>query len=473
MHSAILLKELARMVVFARMRYVEAVRIGVIVISLALAGGVRADESSGILAHVTDTFEFRHPGTLNDLAELERIRAHIEAGEEPWKSNFSKLEASSFARADYQAHPAAIVSKGVTESAEMNDAVAAYANALLWIFTGEEWRAQKSAELIDAWSGRLRSFVGLNWYLDPAWTAVPLVEAAEILRSTYPKWQNAPRLAKLFNDVYLPILHGRMAFGNREMAVCNALVAIGVFNDDPAAFYEGIDHWVAYVPSYFYVAEDGPEARKPDYWLSSPSDEELLKLDGRRTPATWISWIDLAHGVEDRGDDRTVLTHWSVVEQWRDPGTFIPGYSPETGGRDMGHTENAFLSAVNVAEIAWHQGIDLYSMAAHRLTVFMEMTAGLRLGEPPSRAAYHGRLDFGNGLSPTYEVAYNHLHNVLKIDLPKTRQLILTAIRQMGPNQIDRPFPSRFPASLQAPVIWPQAGWTANWETLTHGELDQ
>jgi hypothetical protein len=99
--------------------------------------------------------------------------------------------------------------------------------------------------------------------------------------------------------------------------------------------------------------------------------------------------------------------------------------------------------------------------------------ASIRLGEPISPAAYGGVLNLGNGLTPTYEIAYNHLHNTMGISLPKTHQLIETVIRQMGPARIEPPFPAPFPASLRANRIWEQAGWTANWETLTHGDLDR
>jgi hypothetical protein len=317
----------------------------------------------------------------------------------------------------------------------------------------------------------LKSYDGLNWYLDAAWTAAPLAEAGELLRATYPKWSGAANLAKLFNDVLLPDLHDRMAFGNREFAVSNAMVSIGVYNEDRAAFYEGLHNWLRYVPSYFYVAEDGPEARKADYWLSWPSDEFLERLDAGRRPAGWESWIELSKG--RKGDDKTALTKYTVDELWKHPGAYLPGYTPETGGRDLGHTENAFLSAINVAEIAWNQGLDVYSIAAPRLSVFMETMAAIRLGEPISTAAYGGVLDLGNGLAPTYEIAYNHLHNRMKIALPKTRQLIETVIRQMGPVKIEPPFPPPIPASVRANRLWDQAGWTANWETLTHGELDR
>jgi hypothetical protein len=437
----------------------------------ALAHHAYADESDRILARITPAFEFRHPGTLNTLAELRKIHAKIRAGEEPWRSSFDKMQASPYARRDYSARPVAIVSKGITEANAIRDAVAAYTQALLWVFTEDEWHAQKAGELIDAWSGTLTGYEGLNWYLDPAWSAAPLVEAAEILRATYPKWDGAPRLVKLFNDVFLPNLHGRMAFGNREFAVCNAMVAIGVFNEDRAAFYEGIQHWLRYVPSYFYTASDGPEPRRTDYWLTSPSDEFLMQLDVAQHQAGLPSWIALSK--DRKGDDKTALTKDSVDELWKHPGTYLPGYTPETGGRDLGHTENAFLSAVNVAEIAWNQGIDVYSIAAPRLSVFMETMASIRLGEPISPAAYGGVLNLGNGLAPTYEIAYNHLHNSMGIALPKTRQLIETVIRQMGPQHFEPPFPPQFPQSLRTNRIWEQAGWTANWETLTHGELDR
>jgi hypothetical protein len=436
------------------------------------ACGARADESSAVLARITPTFKFRHPGALNTLPHLYKIRDKIAAGEEPWKSAFQKMLASPYAQRNYTARPTASVTKGITEATLIRDAVAAYTQALLWIFTNEEWHAEKAEQLIDAWSGALTGFEGLNWYLDPAWSAEPAAEAAEILHATYPQWQGAARLARMFNDLFLPTLHNRMALGNREFAVCNALVAIGVFNEDRAAFYEGIDHWLSYVPSYFYVKEDGPEARKTDYWLNSPSDAFLMKLDAGHVPAGWTSWIDLAMGVKSQGDDKTWVAK-SADELWKHPGTYLPGYTPETGARDLAHTESAFVSAVNVAEIAWNQGIDLFSIAAPRLEVFMETMAAIRLGEPISPAAYGGKLDLGNGLTPTYEVAYNHLHNILHIDLPQSRRMIETIIRQMGPTPIEPPFPAQFPSALRANRLWAQAGWTANWETLTHAELDR
>jgi hypothetical protein len=183
---------------------------------------------------------------------LQRIRDYINAGKEPWKSNFLKMQASRLARLDYVPHPSSeVATMGPPGIAEVYDADAAYTHALLWVFTNDPKHAQKAAEIIDAWSSTLRSHTGLACYLNSAWTPPVLAEAGLILRATYRDWEGAQRLGRLLNDVYLPVLHNRIALWNREFAVCNALVAIGVYNQDPAAFYEGINHWLSYVPAYF------------------------------------------------------------------------------------------------------------------------------------------------------------------------------------------------------------------------------
>lgn len=91
----------------ARVKSAEAARIGIIatLLTLGLANHASADEPGRILAQVTSAIRFRHPGLLNTLAELREIRDRIAAGEEPWKSNFLKLQASPFARRDYIPHP--------------------------------------------------------------------------------------------------------------------------------------------------------------------------------------------------------------------------------------------------------------------------------------------------------------------------------------------------------------------------------
>jgi len=428
---------------------------------------------------IDSTFQFKHPGTLSSLGELTEVKERIAAGREPWKSSFDKLKGSLFARLTWTAKPVADPYSGINGAGdagalqEIRDSAAAQTQALLWVLTGDKRYAENSGKIMDAWSAVLKDHTGKNWYLNTAWSGCNWAEAGDLLHATYPDWQGAPQLQKMLNDVFLPVLHNRMAFGNREFAVCHAMAAIGVFNDDPAAFAEAIDHVATYTPEYFYITDDGPTPRTTDYWITSPTGDQLKSMEAGRLPKDWTSWIDQAKDVKNLGDDRTGLTRGSTDGLWKHPGAYLNGYCPETGGRDVAHAEAAFGSAIATMEIAWHQGIDLYKPNAKRLAAFMETTTAIRLGEPISKAAYGGVLNPGNGLGCTYETAYNHLHNILGLDLPTTHQYILAVSRNMkADSYYQAPFPPIFPPNLFGSRIWGQCGWSGGWETLTHGDLN-
>ena len=132
----------------------------------------------------------------------------------------------------------------------------------------------------------------------------------------------------------------------------------------------------------------------------------------------------------------------------------------------MGHAEFAFEHTIALAEIAWHQGLDLYALDADRLTAFMETTAALRLGAPVDPRAYGGRLNAGNGLnSAVYEMAYAHYHGIMGMSLPNTERLIDQVTRKVTAKLVDAPFPADLPQTIFGRRIWGQG--TA---TLTHGQ---
>lgn len=424
--------------------------------------------------------EFKHPGLLNDLGELEYIKQQIKAGKEPWKSAFEKMRKSKLAALNYTPHPHEITSsglggKGAKEggaSDEGNDSKAAYTQALMWIFTGDERYAQNAVNILNAWS-ILREHQGGNWYLAASWTGSMFPLGAELIRATYPKWkqEDIAKFSEMLNRAFLPALHNRPAYGNREFSTCNALVAIGVFNNDRAAFAEGIAHWVSYVPAYIYLREDGPKPKTSAYLQQWPSLDDLAELDRNLFSDVKQSWIysDIAPMMKANrlGDDRTLITklQFSDIDKvWYNPGVYFDGLSAETC-RDLGHTEMALASIINVAEIARHQGIDLYSLYRKRITAFIEFTAGLRLGQPVPPELHGGKLD-GKGIFPTYEIAYNQYHNVMGDDLPNTQKLIETVIRLSKAEGYSVPQPPIF-----ADRVWGQAFLHCAWETLTHADL--
>ena len=95
----------------------------------------------------------------------------------------------------------------------------------------------------------------------------------------------------------------------------------------------------------------------------------------------------------------------------------------------------------NAAETARQQGVDLYGEQARRIVAAMEFQAQYlspNNATPPKNLTFH--------LHPTWEIAYNHFHNRLGMDLPKMAAVL----------------PRNRPT-----------GWNHQmaWETLTHAEV--
>ena len=63
-----------------------------------------------------------------------------------------------------------------------SDANAAYQCALMWAITGERPYAEKSKEIINAWSAKLKSVTGGDAVLMAGLGPFKMVNAAEILR---------------------------------------------------------------------------------------------------------------------------------------------------------------------------------------------------------------------------------------------------------------------------------------------------
>ena len=420
---------------------------------------------------------FRHPGLLNNMEELKKIRAKIEAGEEPWKSAFEQMKASNYSKLDRKPNPVEISKSGILgkggdaggAKAESIDAKSAYTMALMWVFTDDVRYAKKAVEILNAWT-ILKGHAGGNWYLQASWTGSVFASAAEIIRATYPDWskEEIAAFSAMLNRAFLPELHNRLAYGNRALSTMNALVAIGVFNNDRAAFYEGVSHWVSYVPCWIYLKEDGAVPFLPDYWKNGPTNEELAKLSADLFPDASKAWF--SQEIKIIGEDRTMLEKGDINLLWYNPPMYVDGMCSETF-RDMGHCDLGFASLIYTAEIAWHQGIDLYSIHAKRIMAFMEFQSGLRIDEKIQTEFY--RIQFNN-VNPTWETAYNHYHNRMGYALPKTGEFIKRALR---PN-LTKPFsvPSvplyMFPEpGVRADkIMWPCTLQMA-WETLTHGEL--
>ena len=288
------------------------------------------------------------------------------------------------------------------------DALAAYSQALLWYFTDDETYGRRAIAILNSW-GNLQAFTSGTQQdrLHAGWIGAVMGPAAEIMR-LHPGWTpgEIANLQAMFRRAFYPQLSPASSWnGNADLTQIDAMMAIAVFNEDAALFHQGLARLKRRSAAYFYLTADGP------------------------TP----------HPIEGDGGDSNQF--------WHQPLKWVDGLTQETC-RDGGHhTQFALGSALHAAEVAWHQGVDVYTENQARYTAAMELLAkqfltGSMQGVARDPRPSASRFD-------TWSVGYNHYHNRAGVDLPYTRQLLREQIR---PNAI-------------------RAMWNLNYETLTHTDL--
>jgi hypothetical protein len=337
---------------------------------------------------------FRHPGVLVNREQLDFVKAKIAAGAEPWASAFTLAKNSKYGALNYAPSPIADVDCGpysnpnVGCSAEQGDVIAAYTQALLWYFTGNESYAKNAVAILNAWSSTLTMHTNSNAPLQSAWCGSVFPRAAEIIRYTYSGWVKADidRFASLLRTAYLPYVIKGAANdnGNWELSMAEASMAIGVFLDDPATFSEAVSMWRKRVPAYIYLQSDGPMPVPPP--------------GGNKTSSQ------------------------ALIAYWQGQSMFVDGLGQETC-RDFGHLTFGFAAIVNAAETARIQGLDLYAEQAKRITTGFEFNAQFLDGVAAPAWLCGGTLNLpGN---PTWEIGDNEYVNREGMSLPHTLDVIL------------------------------------------------
>lgn len=329
---------------------------------------------------------FVHPGILHSRADLQRMHNEVQAEHEPWLGGFEVFKADPCSQLDYRMRgPGEEIGRApsINSSQFDQDANAAYQLALMWSITQNKAYAQKSIEIINAWSRMLKQVSGRDAVLMAGLGPFKMINAAEILRHTDADWADADiqQTERMFLEAIYPTVKDFASFanGNWEIAALQTVMAIGVFCNDRAIFERGLRYY----------------------------------LDG---------------------GGNGCLTHYVINEA---------GQCQESG-RDQQHTQLGLALLAACSETAWHQGLDLYGAADNRLLKGFEYTARYNLGEEvpfvetlDRTGKYHHKLisDRGRGhLRAVYEMVYNHYVNRMGLAAPYTRRAA-EKIRPEGPGQ--------------------------------------
>ncbi len=329
-------------------------------------GGARDGGQAGLPCGFNEA-ALCHPGVLNSRVSLDFVKAKT-------------LAADPLASMSRNPSPLAIVECGSYNMPnigcvdELSDASAAYAQALLFYFSGSAERAKKAIQYMNAWAAVIRSHTNSNAPLQSGWVALNWTKAAEIIRYSDAGWAAADVVAfrEVLLNVYYPLTKGgSSANGNWELTMIDANIGIGVFADDRAIFEGALAMWRGRVPAYIYLTSDGAAPKAPP---------------GRNTP------------------------------NWYSPGKYVDGLSQETC-RDLSHTSYGLANMIYTAETARIQGVDLYGEEATRIRAGYEFNIGLQQGADGGGicggSINRDMMAFG-------EIAYNHFAVRQGMAMPNT-----------------------------------------------------
>jgi len=317
---------------------------------------------------------FVHPGLLQGKDDFERMKRGIADKSEPIYSGFIAFRDHPQSQYTYKMQgPFAVVGRNPTfgQTAYDADANAAFQNAVMWVLTGNRKFAEKAIEIEDGWASTLKRISGKDAVLMAGLGPFKMINAAEILRYSGSGWAGSAikRAEEHFQSVIYPVLKDYAPFANG--------------NWDSAALKTVLS--IAVFTNNRQMFDNA-----------------------------------LCYYENGGGDGR--LTNYIINET---------GQCQESG-RDQAHAQLGIAHLADCAEIAWHQGLDLYGLSDDRLLKGFEYTAKFNLGmDVPYLPAmdrtgkyWHSKIseDGRNKLRAIYEEVYNHYVNRMGKTAPFTQK---------------------------------------------------
>ena len=355
---------------------------------------------------------FIHPGLLQSREDIERMKIAIKDKQEPIYSGFLVFQAHPQSQSSYQMQgPMEMIGRNPTigQGAYDADANAAYQNALMWTLTGQQAYADKAIEIVNAWSSKLKVITGRDAVLMAGLGPFKMVNAAEILRYTHSGWSTADieNTEQHFREVIYPVIKDFAPFANG--------------NWDAAAMKTMMAIGV-------FCNDRAIFERALHYYINGAGNGSLLNY---------------------------IINEIGQCQE---------------SGRDQSHTQLGIAHLGDCAEMAWHQGLNLYAYADNRLLKGFEYTAKYNLGHDvpyvpqldKTGKYLHQQLSVeGRGrLRAIYEQIYNHYVNRMGLAAPYTQQ----AAEKIRPEQQGLPGADHvgFGTLLYSRVIATDAGYHIN-----------
>ena len=267
---------------------------------------------------------FTHPGLDQNAEDLSHLKKQVANGEQPWQSAYEKLKTE--VDLDFSVAPVTHVSQGGYGANDRGGKHLSEGSriardcALLWYLSDDDVYARKAAEIIGAWSVTLWDFDDNNAKLNAAGAVNNLCKAAEILRYTYPAWSTdeIDAFEKSLITVFYPLLRHYFPDANGNW---DGYIIRAILSIGIFTDNQALfDNAIA-------------------HFLYAPINGSLFKY-------------------------------------------VYPSGQCQESTRDHGHIQMGLGAFANVAQIAFTQGVDLFSLGDNRLAAGIEYESAVLLGDP-------------------------------------------------------------------------------------------
>lgn len=306
-----------------------------------------------------------HPATTLSEKQIAILQGSKNSTNAIHRNGFTTL--AKYCNLHYKPRPLVIVDigaggSGVGHDEFTGDAMQCYALVLLYIATKDERYAQAAIGIQEAWQNTLKQFKGSNAPLEMAWGATCVVRAFELLKYRYPKWN-----AQIENR-----------------------------------FINYIDTFIIPILKVRYLEIE----RWNNNWILTIR-EALMQVALFRN--------DLAEFNNLVQDHVTKVTRCVNV---------LDGSCTETC-RDLIHSQFQIGSMIQIAEMCWNQGIDVYGCHDECLRKCMEYHASILNGVVPTGRKKEELKDVWF-MPSAWEVGLNHYTRRKSRVMPETQKLLNT-----------------------------------------------
>ncbi|MGN0854975.1 MAG: sugar-binding protein [Kiritimatiellia bacterium] len=328
-----------------------------LLVSLASSAAAPAES---VVPRNSDGKRFVHPGIFYTQGDLDRMKAMVAAGREPWAGGFAALRGGRYSQLSaFARNRGEFIDAGKFNQTIGFDGRHAHDLALMWKMTGDAAFADKARDFL----------VSNSFYKGTSWNGTGpldngkiflLIEAAELMRD-YPGWkaEDQKRFGDVLRNVFYPhIMNGDiMRWGNQGLTAWHGVLAMAIFLDD-VKMYDRVWNKMMGLP---HRPDDAPYPPGGAWSPEWPADYGPFMITRRNHPVLgqepdWVYDDALRYYIYANGQG-------------------------EEACRDQGHAQYGLFQMVSIAEIFWNQGDDLYGALDNRILKGVEWAMRYNLSD--------------------------------------------------------------------------------------------